>query len=129
MGNRPGRSVLPDDGMSVLLISRAFLLRPGLKSIPRFQEMKKELLSRFISAKNLIQGEVRDVVIGSHRHCEWLGCRDTCRTQGHSAVRFRNSLVMNREKTCEQPNVCEIKRYYGVSLRKDAVSDANKRQT
>ena len=54
--------------MSVLLIRRAFLLRPDLKGIPRFQEMEEELFSRFISAKNLIQGEVGDVVIVSHRH-------------------------------------------------------------
>ena len=73
MGNRPGRSVLPDDGMSVLLISRDFLLRPDLKSIPRFQEMKEDLLPGFVSAKSLIQGEVRDVVVVSHRHCGWLG--------------------------------------------------------
>ena len=106
MGNRPGRSVLPDDGMSVLLITRAFLLRPGLKSIPRFQEMKEELLSRFISAKNLIQGEVRDVVIVSHRHRGWLGCRHTCRTQGHSAVRYRNFLVRNNEKKSMWTTTC-----------------------
>ena len=84
--------------MSVLLISRAFLLRPSLKSIPRLQEMKEELITSFISAKNVIQGKVRDVVIVSHRHCGWLGCRDTCRTQDHSAVRYRNSLVRNCEK-------------------------------
>ena len=116
MGNRPGRSVLPDDGMCVLLISRDFLLRPDLKSIPRFQEMKEELFSRFISAKNLIQGEVRDVVIVSHRHRGWLGCRHTCRTQGHSAVRYRNSLVRNNEKkTCGQLHVCKVKRYHDAN--------------
>ena len=130
MGNRQGRSVLPDDGMSVLLISRDFFLRPDLKSIPRFQEMKEELFLRFISAKNLIQGEVRDVVIVSHRNCGWLGCRHTCRTQGHSAGRYRNSLVRNigEKKACGQLHVCKVKRYHDASLRKEAVSDANNRQ-
>ena len=130
MGNRRGRSVLPDDGMSVRIMSRAFSLRPSLESIPRFQEMKEALLSRFISAKNLIEDEVSDVVVVSHRHCGWWGCRDTCRTQDHSAVWYRNSLVGNYEKhanhyMCARSNDIMMPM---VSLGKEAVSDANKRK-
>ena len=69
MGNSQPGTIFRADSMSVVFIRRALFFDTDLTCVPRFQDVKQDLLHVMeVTARDLENGVFKDVVVVSHRH-------------------------------------------------------------